>query len=358
MVINGLTLKDYRNYPDFEIEFTPGINYFYGNNGQGKTNLIEALYFITHLRSFRTSKIPDLHRYSTNISHIRSNIQKQGVQHSVGIALCGNKKKVLMDQKSISYSSEYIRNFYSLLFAPDQLTLFKEYPADRRNFIDRVLFLADLNFFSLTKEFNRLRKQKNSVLRQGRKQDVDIWNQMLAPVIPKILEGRRLFVERVNTHLPNIFQELTGREELLQLSYRNEFEGKTELSPEGIYQFLSKKLDSEISKGFVSYGPQKDNFWMTLNEKKDRVSFSQGEYRISFLALQFTINQIIMDDLKFCPVLLLDDIFSELDENVLGRTIEYISKNRNQVFITSTSIPPIYHDLGKSFHIKNGELII
>lgn len=356
MVIHGLTLKDYRNYPDFEIEFSPGVNYFYGNNGQGKTNLIEALYFTTHLRSFRTSKIPDLHRYSTTVSHIQSVIQKQGVSHKVGIALCGNKKKVSMDQKRINYSSDYIRNFYSLLFAPDQLTLFKEYPADRRNFIDRVLFLADSHYFSLAKEFNRLRKQKNSVLRQGRKQDVDIWNQMLAPVIPKILEGRAHFVERVNQHLPKIFQSLTGRKETLKLLYRNEFQGKTDLSPDGIYQFLSEKLESEISKGFVSYGPQKDNFWMTLNDKKDKLSFSQGEYRISFLALQLTINQIIIKDLKFCPVLLLDDIFSELDENVLGRTIEYISNNKNQVFITSTSIPPIYHDLGQSFHIKNGAL--
>lgn len=356
MVINGLTLRDYRNYSDFEIEFAPGVNYFHGNNGQGKTNLIEALYFTTHLRSFRTSKIPDLHRYSTSISHIGTSINKQSVNHSVKIALFGNKKKVLMDDKSINYSSEYIRNFYSLLFAPDQLTLFKEYPSDRRNFFDRVLYLADTSYVTAAKEFNRLRKQKNSVLRQGRKQDVDIWNQMLAPVIPKILEGRKFFVERVNCYLPDIFRQLTGRDETLLLSYRNEFEGKTDISTQGIYQFLSEKLDSEISKGFVNYGPQKDNFWMTLNEKKDKVSFSQGEYRISFLALQFTINQIIIDDLKFCPVLLLDDIFSELDENVLGRTIEYISNNNNQVFITSTSIPPVYRDLGQSFHIRNGGL--
>ncbi len=358
MVINSLGLKNFRNYTDFQVKFCPGINFLYGNNGQGKTNLIESLYFLTHLKSFRTSKTRDLCAFGKKTSIIHTNLSKQDVLHEIRIDLHENQKKVSLDQKKITFASEYIRFFFSLLFAPDQLTAFKEYPMERRNFIDRILFTVDDKYFKRIKEFNRIKKQKGYLLRTGNSKDVFIWNQLISRTIPKIIEARKALTEKINEFISDVFSSLTGRTERLQFLYRNDFEGKSGTTQSEILDFLSGKLDVEISKGFVCYGPHKDNFWMTLDGKLDKKTFSQGEYRISFLALQLAVNKIVSEKLKFNPVVLLDDIFSELDECVYRRTIEYIHQRQNQVFITSTKIPKLFSDFGKTFHVTEGRLSI
>lgn len=356
MVIQSLKLINFRNHKKIDVEFNSGINFIYGMNGQGKTNLIESLYLVTHLKSFRTSKISDLNSFSKKISIVETNLTKQDVRHDIRITLHENLKKVLHNQKIVNYTSEYIKNFLSLLFSPDQLVAFKEFPLERRNFIDRILFLIDKNYFQKIKEFNRIKKQKNILLRNGNKKDIFVWNQLMAAVIPDIIESRELIVEKINEVLPTIFFALTGRGDNLVFSYGNDLASKMDVSTESILKYLSEKVDQEMGNGYCQFGPHKDNFWMTLDGKKDRQTFSQGEYRIAYLSLQLAINRIISDLLGFKPMLLLDDIFSELDEKVCENTITYINQSDNQVFMTSTSIPRKFMDIGNTICISNGRL--
>lgn len=358
MVIQSLNLIDFRNYENIDVEFSPGINFLYGMNGQGKTNLIESLYLITHLKSFRTSKISDLNSFSKKISSVQTDLLKQGVHHDIRITLHENLKKVLHNQKVVNYSSEYIKNFLSLLFSPDQLVAFKEFPLERRNFIDRILFLIDEHYFQKIKEFNRIKKQKNALLRRGRLADLHVWNKMLATAIPDIVKARELAVSKINTDLTNVFSRLTGRPERLAFCYANDLEKKCEPVPEAIFTFLTEKADQEAGYGHCQYGPHKDNYWMTLDDRKDRQTFSQGEYRIAYLSLQLAVNQIVSDTLGFKPILLLDDIFSELDETVSGKTIEYIVARDNQVFITSTGIPSSFLEIGTGIRVDKGRLSV
>lgn len=358
MVINSIQLKDFRNYRDFRIEFHPSINFIYGKNGQGKTNLIESLYFITHLKSFRTSRISDLSNKNEKFAFIRSTLKKQDVLHEINIGLDYNRKRIQLDNKNIKFTSEYIRNFFSLLFAPDQLTAFKEYPQERRNFIDRILFLIDPEYFQRIKEFNRIKKQKGHLLRMADTKDVFVWNQLLSQVIPKISRNRESLVKQVNLYLSDIFKKLTGREGELQLVYRNDFHGKIEINSTTILAFLNEKIEFEKSKGFSCYGAHKDNYWLELDGNRDKQSFSQGEYRISFLALQLAVNELVTEMLGFNPVLLLDDVFSELDESTFEKTMKFISTKQNQIFISSTRIPNLYLGNGKSFHIHDGSLVV
>jgi len=357
MVINSIQLKDFRNYGEFEIEFHPSINFIYGKNGQGKTNLIESLYFITHLKSFRTSRISDLARKNEKLAFIRSSLTKQDVLHEINIGLDYNRKRIQLDNKNIKFTSEYIKNFFSLLFAPDQLSAFKEYPQERRNYIDRILFLIDSEYFQRIKEFNRIKKQKGHLLRIADPKNVFVWNQLLSQVIPKITRNREGLVTQVNSYLSGIFNQLTGREGELKLVYRNNFYGKTEIDSAAILTFLNKKVEFEKSKGYSCYGSHKDNYWLELDGNKDKQSFSQGEYRVSFLALQLAVNELITEMLGFNPVLLLDDVFSELDESVFEKTMNFISSKQNQVFISSTQIPKLYMGNGKSIHIFNGNRV-
>ena len=353
MVIHSLELSNFRNYSKTEVSFDPGINGIIGFNGQGKTNLVESIYFATHLKSFRTTKIKDLCSFDKPSSTIRMSLEKRSVAHEVGITLDDNVKKVILDQDNIRYFSEFIKNFYSLLFAPDLLTSFKVSPLHRRNFFDRVLFLIDPDYFQRIKEYNRIRKQKGLLLRNREKKQLKIWNQLLANVIPNLIKAREELSVKINERLSAIFKALTGRDHYLKLVYHNSFEGKAEISESDILFFLSSNEDVEIEKGKIAYGPHKDNFFMTLDERMDKHSFSQGEYRISFLSLQLAINEIITQRLNFNPVVLLDDITSELDEEVINRTVDYISQKENQVFISSVK-PLDSISQGATHRISNG----
>jgi DNA replication and repair protein RecF len=357
MVIKSLSLINFRNYKHFETNFNSGLNFIYGKNGQGKTNLIESLYFSTHLKSFRTPKIDQLKQFQSESASIRIQVEKQSVINNIGILLIQDKKKVSINNKILGLSSDFIRNFFSILFAPDLLSSFKEYPIERRTFFDRILYVTNAGYFQLIKEYNRIRKQKAILLKSQSMNELDIWNRLLSELIPKIIAARKKLVDQINVKLPLIFSELTGRSENLQLCYFNDFHDKIDPAPEVIFQFLTSKKEIECAKGFLYYGPHKDNYWMIRNGIQDKISFSQGEYRISFLALQLSINQIIKEELNYYPVLLLDDIFSELDESVCEKSIHHIFENHNQVFLTSTSIPDQFIGLGNLYQIESGKII-
>ncbi|MBU2514449.1 DNA replication and repair protein RecF [bacterium] len=357
MVINSLLLKDFRNYKSFKSDFSPGINFIYGKNGQGKTNLIESFYILTHLKSFRTAHLKELCSFGKDLSLIQSELTKQGVFHEVSINLQKNQKIVQIDQKKVNYTSDYIKNFFSILFSPDQLLFFKEYPLERRNYFDRILVLVDQQYFDLIKNFNKIKKHKGALLRSRSIREISVWNQLLADIIPEISESRQSLVKKINKKMSVIFTELTGRKDKLELWYKSDFEGKADLDQAAIAGFLNEKLEAELAKGFLCFGPHKDQFWMTLNERKDKETFSQGEYRISFLALQFSIHTMISELLGFSPIILLDDIFSELDQQVFIKTIEYIDQQHSQVFITSAMIPEEYRKKGNSYLINKGRLL-
>ncbi|MDH5560694.1 MAG: AAA family ATPase, partial [Deltaproteobacteria bacterium] len=194
MVINHLSLKSFRNYKDFEIGFHPNINYIYGNNGQGKTNLIESLYFLTHLRSFRTNILKNLNQYSHKDSYIHAGLKKNETDHLIQIGIYQNFKKVLLDNKNIHFTSEFIKDFFSILFSPDLLASFKESPTDRRLFFDRVLLMTEPGYFNKYHEFNKIKKNKNELLKKGKKKELKVWNRLLAEVIPVITRDRKNIV--------------------------------------------------------------------------------------------------------------------------------------------------------------------
>ena len=356
MQVKHLKLENFRNYQNIEVDFNEKTNIIFGKNGQGKTNLIEALYFLTHLRSFRSPKIKYLQTYHSQQSSLEAIINKYQVSHRSFISLVTGGKKIILDEKKLAYSSEYIKNFLSLLFAPDLLSFFKEHPVEKRNFFDRLLFLVEKQYFYLIKEFNRVKKQKNSLLRNRQSDQIIAWKKLLAEQIPKIINLRQNICEKINNYLSQFFFKLTGRNEKLYLNYGNDFENKIEISEIEILKFINSKLEQEKSKGHMDYGPHKDRFWMTLNEKDDKNNFSQGEYRISFIALILSVSAIVKEELNFSPVLLFDDIFSELDENICQRTLNCISENNSQVFITSTKLPEDFEISGSTFQIKNGTI--
>jgi len=356
MVIHSLNLVDFRNYEKIDVEFHSGINFVFGKNGQGKTNLIESLYLITHLKSFRTPKISELTTFSKKASTIRTRLSKQGVHHEIRIGLQDNLKKVLHNGKTVSYTSDYIKDFLSLLFSPDQLAAYKEFPLERRNFIDRILFLIDPDYSHKIKEFNRVKQQKNALLRNGNQNELRVWNRLMAAVVPDIQIAREKITEQINRKITGIFGKLTGRQSNLVFNYEASLKKRGGSTQDSILALLEQKKEKEINQGHSIYGPHRDNYWMTLDEKPDRQAFSQGEYRVAYLSLQLAVDAIVTDLLGFKPILLLDDVFSELDDLVCEKTVNFINRKSNQVFITSTSIPEKFLEIGSHMHVENGSL--
>ena len=355
-MIKSLSLQDFRNYSELKIDFSPGLNFLFGRNGQGKTSLIEALYFSTHLKSFRVSNLQTLCSRGCESCWITADISKRDVDHQLRTTIDKGRKRAILDDRVFSYTSEFVRNFFSLLFAPDQLVLFKEYPLVRRAYFDRLLFLIDRQYCLWIKEFNRVKKQKGILLKQQKRKGLDAWNRLLSEVISKITVARRTITDKINRVLSNTLYELTGRSDKLLLGYRENIGEKVEIAPFEIYKFLWEKKEKECEIGHLHYGPHRDDYWISMGGSRDRSMLSQGEYRISFLSLQLAVNQIIIDEMKFYPILLLDDILSELDEQISLKAIECIAGKKNQVFITSASISESIAGMGSAYHIESGKI--
>ena len=354
MVIESLRLWNFRNYKDLKINFEPQATLFYGLNGQGKTNLIEALYLLTHLRSFRSSSLEPLLYFGEKEAVIEGIIKKRQTTHEIKIQILRGNKRVWVDGKLLSLSSEFLQNFFSLLFAPDQLTAYKENPQEKRSFFDRALCLLDLFYVENLKEFNRARKQKNILLKQGRDQEITVWNQLISKSAPKLIAQRRLLINEINESIGDVFSKLTHRTDKLEIHYRSDLEEKTDLSPEQIFEFYQSRLSQEKELGFSLPGPQKDSFWMTLNQKKDKMTFSQGEQRVAFLSLQFVLRKVLKEKLDFTPILLLDDVFSELDPEVRKHSLEEIFSKNSQVFLTAASCDADWFDSNQAIKVEQG----
>ncbi|MGK0289883.1 MAG: DNA replication and repair protein RecF [bacterium] len=357
MVVHQIGLKNFRNYPDLSLEFSKKINFFIGDNGQGKTNLLEAIYFFTNLRSFRIPDLQSLTKDSEEFFSIQAKLQKKNTTHRIRIHAHKRGKKVFLDENSVSLTSEYVKKFFSILFSPDHIANFKEYPSTRRFFFDRVLSLLASEYLEKLKEFSKLHKHKNALLRKQRESEVKVWNKLISQVVPYLINHRAKLVENINFILPSLFQELTGKAQNLQLCYKSDFLEKGKFSTEEIFQYLQEKLPQEIHTKSMLFGPHRDNYWMTLDGKIDKVSFSQGEYRVANLALNLAINQLVIEEVNFVPLLLLDDVFSELDRTVSAKVIDFIHQGRNQVFITATHLWDEVEQLGDVFHIQSGKVI-
>ena len=217
-----------------------------------------------------------------------------------------------------------------------------------------MTFVDPLHFKNI-QEYTKIIAQKNSLLRKGITEQIPIWNELLARSSIKIMQQRCHFVELMNVHLHDLFMELTGRSEKLVLIYKPSL-NLTNMDDKNCLHQLEKSLPRDLQYGFAVLGPHRDEYYLLIDGKKDKDYFSQGEFRITNLSLKMTINRLLCDRYKFYPVLIFDDLFSELDEEVIKQVLQFFVKLKNQIFITSTSEPSSSLP-GKNFHIEEGQLV-
>lgn len=356
MVIKSLKLKNYRNYDLLNLNFDPSTNILYGDNAQGKTNILEALYLSGTTKSHRGTKDRDIIQFGHEESHIETIVEKKGIVFQTDIHLKKNSPKgIAIDKVPIRRASELFGIVHFVFFSPEDLNIIKEGPAGRRRFIDLELSQLDRIYLSNLSNYNRIINQRNSLLKDiyGQKnliETLDIWDMQLVSYGNKILKRRKEFIEQINKIISNIHFKLTGGKERISLSYESGIGNMT------FEEALIRYRERDIKMKSTTSGPHRDDICFMTDKGLDIRKFgSQGQQRTAALSLKLSEIELVKRVIGDTPVLLLDDVLSELDKHRQNYLLDNI--HDIQTIITCTGLDEFVNNrfsINKIFHIKDG----
>lgn len=355
MVIKSLKLKNYRNYELLNLTFDPKTNILYGDNAQGKTNILEALYLSGTTKSHRGTKDRDLIQFGREESHLETVVEKNGVLFQIDMHLKKNSPKgIAINKIPIRRAGELFGIVHFVFFSPEDLNIIKEGPAGRRRFIDLELSQLDKVYLSNLSNYNRIINQRNSLLKEIVYQKdlidtLDIWDMQLAEYGTKIIERRKKFIDEVNRIIGGIHEKLTGGREKIELSYES---SAGELSME---EMLRKNRERDIRFKSTSAGPHRDDLCFQVGDLDIRKFGSQGQQRTAALSLKLSEIELVKMLIHDTPILLLDDVLSELDKNRQNYLLNSI--HDIQTVITCTGLDEFVNhrfSINKIFYVKNG----
>lgn len=354
MIIEEISLENFRNYKNQKVNLNEGINVFYGNNAQGKTNLLESIFICAIGKSFRTNKEKELINFDSDKAKFSVSYKKSDRDGKITLEL-SDKKKILHNDVLLKKTSEILGNIYVVLFTPDDISILKGGPVYRRRFLDIMISQLRPTYMHLLSQYNKTLLQRNSCLRQIKlsnmpKAMLDVWDEKLVEFGEKIFRYREEFIHRIEYKLWNIHCRITDKKEEISIKYISSFKGGDEFRKK-----LVEHRDSDIQRGSTSIGTHRDDFIMTINGKTISVYGSQGQHRTAILSLKIAELEIIQDEVGEFPILLLDDFMSELDE--FRRNNLLLNMTNNQVIITCTD-KTFFENLDASFFkVENGNVI-
>ena len=354
MVIRSLELHQFRNYRQLQVEFGPCLNWLHGHNGQGKTNLVEAIAYLCNLESFRTRKTQQLWYSEANAARMTALLEQQQVLRRVQIILSTRGRQVWLDHAPFQRTSEYVLSFLALSFTPEDVALFRGPPQERRRFFNRIISTLDPGYFRHLQDYTKVLAEKNAALRLRQDRQLSAWNQVLARTGWELIQRRAAFAEQLLSHLVELFRMATGRPEQLSLRYHPAVQCS---DAEQLEKMMEEQRDRELQSGYALIGPHRDDYHLFLNEKIDRDFFSQGELRVTNLSLKIAINQLLFSHYSLHPILIFDDLFSELDAQVSQRLLGLFAQLQNQIFVTSTTRPEKLDTKSCSFQVVQGQFV-
>ena len=359
MYIESIRLNNFRNYESLEMNFDQGTNILYGDNAQGKTNILEAVYLAGTSKSHKGSKDREMIRFENEESHIRMMVKKGGLSYKVDMHLRKNKAKgVAINGLPIRKARELLGVVNLVFFSPEDLNIIKEGPAGRRRFIDLELSQLDKIYLNNLSNYNRIINQRNSLLKdiygsnqQHLLETLDIWDMQLAAYGTKVLDRRKEFVRQVNEIISEIHFRLTGGKERLSLTYESSI---GEMSME---QALKKNRERDLRMKSTSVGPHRDDLCFLSGDLDIRKFGSQGQQRTAALSLKLAEIELVKRIIGDTPILLLDDVLSELDKNRQNYLLDSI--HDIQTVITCTGLDEFVNhrfSINKIFHVKSGHV--
>ncbi|MDE6982437.1 MAG: DNA replication/repair protein RecF [Lachnospiraceae bacterium] len=357
MIVKSLELRDFRNYDMLDIHFEEGTNILYGDNAQGKTNVLEAIYLSGTTKSHKGSKDREMIRFSKEESHLRAFVDKGGKEFQIDIHLKKNKTKgIAVNKIPIRKASELFGILNIVFFSPEDLNIIKNGPKERRRFLDLELCQLNKIYLAELTRYNKILSQRNKLLkdiyfRPELKDTLSVWDMQLLEYGRKVIAERRKFVEDLNDMVTEIHAKISGGKEEMILKYEPNVE------EENFEMELKNSLARDLKLGQTSAGPHKDDLSFRIKDIDIRRFGSQGQQRTCALSLKLAEIELVRKIIKDSPVLLLDDVLSELD----GSRQNYLLNNINgtQTIITCTGLDEFVKnrfELNKVFHVVEGQI--
>lgn len=359
MQIKSLNLKNFRNYELLKLTPGDGANIFYGDNAQGKTNILEAVYLAGTTKSHRGSRDKDMIRFGSEEAHIEMIVEKRGLDYQIDMHLRGTKSKgVAVNKIPIKKAGELFGVVNLVFFSPEDLNVIKNGPAERRRFIDMELSQLDKVYFNDLSNYHKILNQRNQLLKDlgYKNQDslmatLDVWDMQLVEYGNRIIKARGEFMNRVNEIIGPIHRKLTGEREEIRVIYEPS-NGEVPLDVA-----LDRNRERDLRVRSTSVGPHRDDVAFMVGELDIRRFGSQGQQRTAALSLKLSEIELVKQSIHDTPVLLLDDVLSELDKNRQNYLLDSISDI--QTLITCTGVDEFVNhrfSVDKIFHVQDGHV--
>ena len=368
MIIKSLELANFRNYDSLELEFDRGTNILFGDNAQGKTNILEAIFLSSTTKSHKGSKDQDIIKFGCGEAHIRTYLEKEDIEYKVDMHLRKSKTKgIAINGQKIKKAAELLGLLNVVFFSPEDLSIIKNGPSERRRFVDMELCQLDNFYLYNLNSYNKIVNQRNKLLKDlyfnpSLKETLNIWDMQLVSFGSKIIERRIKFVNQLNEIICDIHKNLSGGKEHLQIVYEpevtiEEYENKL---------FLNQERDIKLK--MTTVGPHRDDFSFIvtkINEndemEEDSIDIrkfgSQGQQRTAALSLKLSEIELVKRLTKDTPVLLLDDVLSELDSNRQNYLLNSIGDI--QTIITCTGLDEFINNrfkINRVYKVTNGSV--
>lgn len=353
MYIKKIKLKNYRNYDEQEIILNNNINVFFGQNAQGKTNIVESIFLCSLGKSFRTNKEKEMIKFNENNTSVEIEYEKKDRTGKINYNI-GDKKEIFINDVKIKKLSEILGNLNIVLFSPEDINILKDGPSQRRKFINMLIsqirpkYVYNYNMYLnvLEQRNNYLRHIENNIYDENL---LDIYDEKLSEYGSIINNYRNEFIKKIKERINNIHKNITEEKEEIKIKYISDCENKDE--------FLNKIKENrirDIEKGYTTYGIQRDDIYFFINGKKVDVYGSQGQQRTTILSLKLCELEIIKEEINEEPILLLDDFMSELDEK---RKNNFFSTMKDMQIIITCTEQIINKKLNmKEFKVEDGKV--
>ena len=353
MWINKINLINFRNYENEIIELNKNLNVFFGENAQGKTNIIEGIFLCSMGKSFRAKKDSEMIQLGKENASIEIYYEKSDRCGKIKIELA-KRKNVYFNGIKLKKLSELLGNINVVIFTPDDIHILKGGPQNRRRFLDIMISQLKPNYMYNLNLYLKTIEQRNNYLRQIKDKNLnetllDIWDEKLIEYAQKIFQYRKEFINKIQEKIIKIHKEITDNKEEIKIKYQSDCE-----DIEKFKQLLKERRSLDIFKGYTTKGIHRDDFDITINDKALGIYGSQGQHRTAILSLKMSELEIIYDEIGEYPILLLDDFMSELDEK---RRTHLLEKIKNiQVIITCTDKIKLENKNILIYNVKDGKV--
>jgi DNA replication and repair protein RecF len=362
MKVKKLKLTNFRNYSELEIQFHNNINIFIGKNAQGKTSLLESIYLLSISKSHKTHKDKEMIQFNQSFAKVSGLIEKTDDEVELDIIISNQGKKALINSVEKRKISEFIGSFNVVMFAPEDLDIVKRDPLNRRKFLDVEIGQTSPIYIHSLNQYNKILKQRNEYLKQAYQNNnldenyLDILTSQLAELGALIKKKRHDFIEKLNFYANQLHSFISNQQETLRIEYVSTYENYTDTH--SIFTLYKKNYTSDFRRGTTQIGIHRDDLVFYVNGINVSSFGSQGQQRTTALAIKLSLIDFIKDETGHYPIVLLDDVLSELDDIRQTHLLDCI-KEKVQTFVTTTNISGIKADIVSKadiFHIDRAKI--